>query len=243
MLLQTQQEPLAFLQLRAFCTWQLSRGVFETRFGIKPTAARDLGIYRGIAPGNLDRDTARTRYRPTASFIPIFDSHTARLVAWLLQGFDDGLELGLRLATPCEGSGQLMRQDMSVWGVITRATCAKRPIRFSDLSMSSRRKRREIAPVVLADIGLHWHARAFDRERRRFADFVLTRKVKAPSPDHWLDPSSHRLCTRNTPTIYGIEGAALVPGAELQGHLSRHRRAHAESSMTTHTIIQKGVSN
>lgn len=33
--------------------------------------------------------------------------------------------------------------------------------------------------MAFADNGLRWHVRAFDRERERFGDFVLTRIVKA----------------------------------------------------------------
>lgn len=188
MLSQTQRERLAFLELRAFFIGELSRGDIETRFGIKPAAAsRDLSIYREIAPGNLDYDAAGRRYRPTPSFSPIFEFHSERVLAWLLQGFGDGLELGLRPAAPCEGPGQLVRPSMAILGAVTRAMCGKRPIRISYLSMSSGQKRREIVPVALADNGLRWHVRAFDRERQRFADFVLTRIVKA----HELDNEAH----------------------------------------------------
>jgi len=280
---QTQRERLAFLELRAFFTGELSRGDIETRFGIKPAAAsRDLGIYREMAPGNLDYDSVSRRYRPTASFVPIFEFHCERVLTWFLQGFGDGLELGLRPAAPCEGPGHLVRPDMAILGAITRAMCAKRPVRISYLSMSSGQKRREIVPVALADNGLRWHVRAFDRGRQRFADFVLTRIVKAqefngeaderellgadeqwarivdmelvPHPgvkwpkavetdyamsdgvlriktraalagyvlrrwsidatsDHSLDPASHHLWLRNTPTLYGVQSAVLAPGA------------------------------
>jgi predicted DNA-binding transcriptional regulator YafY len=53
--------------------------------------------------------------------------------------------------------------------------CAKRPVKVSYLSLSSGSKWREIVPVALADNGLRWHVRAFDRQRKRFSDFVLTR--------------------------------------------------------------------
>jgi hypothetical protein len=280
---------LAFLEQRAFFTGELSRGDIETRFGVKPAAAsRDLGIYREMAPKNLDYDSVGRRYRPTASFSPIFEFHCERVLAWLLQGFGDGLELGLRPAMPCEGPGQLVRPNMGVLGAVTRAICAKRALRISYLSMSSGQRRREIVPIALADNGLRWHVRAFDRERQRFADFVLTRIVKAQeldgdtderellgadeqwarivdmelvphpglkwpkaieadygmsdgvlriksraalagyvlrrwsidaSPDHRLDPSSHHLWLRNTPTLYGVDSAALAPGVELLGDL------------------------
>lgn len=49
---------------------------------------------------------------------------------------------------------------------------------MSYLSLSSGNKRREVVPVALADNGLRWHVRAFDRDKARFADFVLTRISK-----------------------------------------------------------------
>lgn len=279
---QSQRERLAFLELRAFFTGELQRGDIESRFGIKPAAAsRDLSIYREIAPSNLDYDQTGRRYRPALDFKPVFEFHSERVLAWLLQGFGDGLELGLKQAAPCEGPGQLVRPDMEVLAAITRALCAKRPIRISYLSLSSGPKRREIVPVALADNGLRWHVRAFDREHQRFSDFVLTRIAKAQAldseaeehellgadeqwarivdielvphpgiqwpkaveadyamndgvlriktraalagyvlrrwsidatPDHSLDPTSHHLWLRNTPTLYGVESAALAPG-------------------------------
>ena len=60
-----------------------------------------------------------------------------------------------------------------------RTMCAKKALRVNYLSLSSGAKKREIVPVALADNGLRWHVRAFDRERGRFGDFVLTRIAKA----------------------------------------------------------------
>ena len=37
---------------------------------------------------------------------------------------------------------------------------------------------RELVPVALADNGLRWHVRAFDRKSKEFRDFVLTRMEK-----------------------------------------------------------------
>lgn len=177
---QTQRERLAFLELRAFFTGELRRGDIEARFGIKPAAAsRDLSLYREIAPDNLDYDQASRCYRPSDSFKPVHEFHSERVLAWLLQGFGDGLDLGLKQAAPCEGPGQLVRPDMAVLGAITRSMCARKALRVSYLSLSSGAKRREIVPVALADNGLRWHVRSYDRERERFSDFVLTRIAKA----------------------------------------------------------------
>lgn len=182
---QTQRERLAFLELRAFFTGELRRGDIEARFGIKPAAAsRDLSLYREIAPGNLDYDQASRCYRPSSSFKPVHEFHSERVLAWLLQGFGDGLDLGLKQVAPCEGPGQLVRPDMEVLGAITRSMCAKKAVRVNYLSLSSGAKKREIVPVALADNGLRWHVRSYDRERKRFSDFVLTRIAKAQEIDH-----------------------------------------------------------
>lgn len=173
---QTQRERLAFLELRAFFTGELRRSDIEARFGIKPAASsRDLALYRELAPANLEYDTASRCYRPSQSFRPVFQFNPDRVLAWLLQGFGDGLELGLKPAAPCEGPGQLTKPDLKALGSITRSMCARRAVRIHYLSLSSGAKEREIVPVALADNGLRWHVRAFDRDGQRFADFVLTR--------------------------------------------------------------------
>jgi len=183
-LAQAQQERLAFLELRAFFTGELRRGDIEARFGVKPAAAsRDLSAYREFAETNLIYDTADRCYRPTPEFRPLFEFSTERVLAWLLQGFGDGLDLKQRMPAPCEGPGNLVKPDLEVLGAITRAMCAKRALRVSYLSLSSGGKRREIVPVALADNGLRWHVRAYDRERGRFSDFVLTRLSKPQQLD------------------------------------------------------------
>lgn len=177
---QTQRERLAFLEMRAYFTGELRRADIEARFGIKPAASsRDIGVYREIAPENLDYDSAGRCYRPSEGFRPLFEFQSERVLAWLLQGFGDGLDIRQKQVAPCEGPGNLIKPDMEVLGTLTRAMCAKKALRVNYLSLSSGAKKREIVPVALADNGLRWHVRAFDRERGRFGDFVLTRIAKA----------------------------------------------------------------
>jgi len=282
---QAQRERLAFLELHAFFTGELRRSDIEARFGIKPAAAsRDLTLYREIAPANLDYDPTKRCYCPSGTFTPTFPFNSDRVLAWLLQGFGDGLDLKLKPTAPCEGPGQLTKPDLKSLGAITRSMCSRRAVRINYLSLSSGSKRREIVPVALADNGLRWHVRAFDRDRARFSDFVLTRiskvqelegeadekellsadeqwarivemevvphpgieypkaieadygmrdgvlRIKAraalvgyvlrrwnvdASLDHRLDPATHHLWLRNTPTLYGVESAALAPGVSV----------------------------
>jgi len=189
---QIQRERLAFLEMRAFFTGELHRGDIEARYGIKPAAAaRDLRIYRGLSPANLDYDAVGRRYRPTPNFKPLYRFHPERVLSWLLQGFGDGLELAQKQVAPCEGPGQLGQPDIEVLGRVTRAICAKRALRIEYLSLSSGPRKRVIVPLALADNGQRWHVRSYDRERKRFSDFALTRIVKALEIDD--DVADHEL--------------------------------------------------
>jgi WYL domain len=175
---QTQRERLAFF------TGELRRDDIEARFDIKPAAvSRDLSLYRAIALSNLNYDQASRYYRPNSNFKPIHEFHPKRVLAWLLQGFGDGLDLGLRQAAPCEGHGQLVKPDIAVLETIARSICARKALRVNYLSLSSGTKKREIVPVALADNGPRWHVRSFDRERQRFSDFVMTRIANAAEID------------------------------------------------------------
>ncbi len=173
---QAQRERLAYLELRVYFTGELRRGDIEVRFGVKPAAAsRDISAYRKWAVGNLVYDKVERFYRPSPSFNPVFEFYPERVLAWLLQGFGDGLDINQKLPTVCEGPGNLFKPDLAVLGAITRAMCARRALKISYESLSSGAKCRVIVPVALADNGMRWHVRAFDRDRKRFSDFVLTR--------------------------------------------------------------------
>lgn len=58
------------------------------------------------------------------------------------------------------------------------------------------------------------------KTRAALAGYVLRRWSIDASPDHRLDPASHHLWLRNTPTLYGVESAALAPGAAPSGSLA-----------------------
>lgn len=221
---QTQRERLAFLELRAFFTGELRRGDIESRFGVKPAAAsRDLSSYRDIAPNNLDYDAPARCYRPSASFKPVFEFSTERVLAWLVQGFGDGLDLKLRQVTPCEGPGHLVKPDLDVLATITRALVAKHAVRVNYLSLTSGSNPRVLVPVALADNGLRWHVRAFDRERNRFGDFVLTRIAKAQEIDGDVQESEQIGADEQWARIVDLE---LVPHPGITWPSGRGRLWH-----------------
>ena len=69
--------------------------------------------------------------------------------------------------------------DIDVLAPLSRAINLRQAVRICYSSFSSGKQEREIVPFALADNGLRWHARAFDRLRQRFLDLVLTRI-------HWI---------------------------------------------------------
>ena len=177
---QNQKERLAFIELKLYFTGELRRSDIEARFGVKPAAAtRDLALYRECAERNLSYDLPARCYKPSAEFVPLFPFQPDRVLSWLSQGFGDGLVLRLKTVAPYGGPGQLFRPDLSVLSVLTRALCAQQALTIDYLSLSSGLKRRDIVPVALADNGLRWHLRAYDREQQRFGDFVITRITQA----------------------------------------------------------------
>lgn len=189
----SQRERLAYLELKAFFIGELRRGDLEARFSIKPAAAtRDLNAYRERAPGNLAYDRYVKAYVPTECFRPVFPFSAERVLSWLLYGFGDGQGPTVARTIPCEGAGELVQPDFGLLGEITRAIHTGRALRIDYLSLSSGAGKRVIVPVALADNGLRWHVRAYDRQRKRFSDFVLTRITKVKTLDEAAEAHERR---------------------------------------------------
>jgi hypothetical protein len=171
---------LSFIEFKAYFCADLSRADIERRFGVKPAAtARDLATYRRLAPHNLIYDPAQRRYATTEQFSPLFEHTADRVLTWFRSGFGDGLDLKLRRSVPCETASDLVKPDLETLAVLTRAIANKRQVKVSYHSVASGSSAKTLSPLALADTGLRWHLRAYDSERERFADFSLTRIVKA----------------------------------------------------------------
>jgi hypothetical protein len=130
----------------------LRRANIEARFAIKPApSSHDIGEYQGVAPQNLNYDSVDCCYRPSEAFKPLFSFQSERVLAWLLQGFGDGLDIRQKQVIPCVGPSNLIKLDLGMLGTLTRSMCAKRALRINYLLLSSGAKKREIVPVALAN--------------------------------------------------------------------------------------------
>lgn len=183
-LTQTQRERLFYIEVKAFFCGDLTRTDIERRFGVKPAAsARDLNAYRRLAPQNLFYDAGLRRYTTTDSFTPLFQHSAERVLTWLRSGFGDSIDHKIKRTVPCESASGAVKPDIETLATLTRAIAGRHQVKVSYLSLTSGASTKTLCPLALADTGLRWHLRAYDRDRGRFADFVLTRIVKAKMID------------------------------------------------------------
>jgi len=193
-LTKTQRERLAHIEFRAYFLGSVGRKDLSARFGIKEAAAtRDFTKYNELAPRNLNYDTRAKVYIPSDSFKPIFDYSANRVLATLAKGFGDGLKDDLKADQGTdllfETPTQLNQPKLDVLAQISRAITNQQAIEVGYRSLSSGETRREIVPFALVDNGLRWHTRAYDRKRRRFTDFVITRIFQPKLlPDSPVEP-------------------------------------------------------
>lgn len=173
-----QLERLAHIEFLAYFIGKVSRKCIMSRFDIGEAAAtRDLSLYNDMAPGNIIYDPRLKYYVPSETFECRFNLSAQKCLDTLSSGFGDYLTDNnefkvahtLRLTPP----------DLDVTAAITRAITTKRPLEIEYLSVTSGQSKKTLVPFAILDSGLRWHIRAYDRQKSRFADFVINRIINA----------------------------------------------------------------
>lgn len=178
---QPQQERLAYIDFRLYFLGSVGRNDLVVRFGLKEAAAtRDIAKYKELAEENLDYDNKAKLYQVTKEFKALFNYDAIKALDTLSQGIGDDQIAAGKPFISCEIPFQLQKPDIDVLSKLTRAIFNQRPISIQYRSVSSGLSEKVIIPFSLANNGLRWHVRAFDRTKNRFADFVITR-ISNPS--------------------------------------------------------------
>jgi DNA-binding transcriptional regulator YdaS (Cro superfamily) len=173
-----QLERLAHIEFLAYFIGKVSRKCIMSRFDIGEAAAtRDLSLYNDMAPGNIIYDPRLKYYVPSETFECRFNLSAQKCLDTLSSGFGDYLTDNnefkvahtLRLSPP----------NLNVTAAITRAITTKRPLEIEYLSVTSGQSKKTLVPFTILDSGLRWHIRAYDRQKSRFADFVINRIINA----------------------------------------------------------------
>jgi hypothetical protein len=177
---QPQRERLFHIDFRAWFLGRIARQDLTSRFGLSEAAAtRDIALYRSLAEGNLEFDQSAKVYRCSAGFRPLFDHDPRRTLTAICEGIGDDLAGTVVPHLRAEHPLRLNAPRIEVIAPVCRAIAGRQVLRIAYHSLSSGRTEREIVPHALVDTGVRWHVRAFDRQRQRFGDFVMTRIEQA----------------------------------------------------------------
>ncbi|HQQ63863.1 MAG TPA: WYL domain-containing protein [Pseudomonadales bacterium] len=176
---QTQLERLFFIDFRAYFLGEIRRADITARFGVETAAAsRDIALYRERG-GKITLENSSKVYLPDADFVPLYTHSVNGVFTALSQGFGEGVHQQFHSLVPCEIPRQLNSPALAVIAAVSRAIHRKTVLQIEYHSFSSGHTTRDIVPLALANTGSRWHVRAYDRRRKRFTDFVLTR-IKNP---------------------------------------------------------------
>jgi predicted DNA-binding transcriptional regulator YafY len=169
-------ERLVFIDFRCTFLGELRRGDLMARFNIGSAAAtRDIAEYRNTLGGKIQLDSVSKTYRLATGFAPIFAHEVEQALTALSRGFGETQITTSGALINCEIPPHLSTPSLEILAPICRAIHARRAVQIGYSSFSSGKSIREIVPFALANNGLRWHVRAFDRKRVDFVDFVLTR--------------------------------------------------------------------
>jgi hypothetical protein len=185
---QNRRERLVFIDFRLYFLGTVRRSQLCERFGLAPAAAtRDFSLYRKLAPDNLRLDGVTKHYCPAKDVAPRFDHPRDSILTILSLGYIDRIEYGCRPMFSRDIPLSINHPDIPVLAAVRRAINLGQALAVTYHSTSSGLANREIVLFALIDSGLRWHARAFDRFKNEFRDFVLPRisqpGVSIRSPD------------------------------------------------------------
>ena len=168
----SQKEKLEFVELLAYFYGIVNRDDIIKRFSVSSALATNiLSKYNQMAPKNLDYNIHLKSYEISKSFKPIFS------VRMLFE------RIPVYTVPPLHG--KIKDDEIDRIAIISRAIQRVNSLRITYSSMSSGTGTRQIVPVAFANTHLRWHLRAYDRIKKRYADFVFRRisKVKLIKDD------------------------------------------------------------
>ncbi len=190
---------LAFIEERLFWLGEVNRADLVRRFGVSMSqASADIARYLARRPA-IAYDKSAKRYVARDAFRPVLGAPDAKRLLGELRLVDAGIlpvaETSLAAIPPFDATPVPERAaDPYVLRAVLRAMRERRTLDVLYQSMSrSEPIRRQIEPHALAHDGFRWHARAFDRERGEFRDFVLGRMSRPKIGDRSRsDPAEDR---------------------------------------------------
>lgn len=171
-----QRQRLSYLEFCLYFLGEVRRADMMARFDCAPAVVtRDIAAYRQLAPANLGLDPSSKAYQILPGFVPLFEHRLEQVIAALMQGEPYSIETVGGALLPCDYPALLNRPSMAILAAVSRAIRQRSLLKVCYHSANGGVQERIIAPHALIDSGLRLHVRAYDRLRKSFRDFVLTR--------------------------------------------------------------------
>ena len=181
----SQERRLQFIDFRLQWDGRLNRSDLTSFFKISvPQASADIGLYKEIAPGNLDYDASSRTYLAAPGFAPCYptsgtDQYMVQLLALERQTLAPAqsfIEMRPPVATV---ELPARRIDQQALKILLRAIAERGSVQASYQSITRQEAvQREISPHALGYDGVRWHVRAYCHLRKNFRDFVLGRLLQ-----------------------------------------------------------------
>ena len=209
---QAQRERLVYIEFKLRFLGLMNRQDLIARFGIQSAAAtRDIATYKSLATNNIAYNAKARVYTPAADFNPIFKHTEPQLLA--LIWYELGLQLDDQPLILTENATRLSATNTASLAMFTRAIYGHKALDIEYHSMTSGLSKRVIVPFALANNGLRWHARAYDRKSGQFRDFLINRA----KPIELLEERIPRLQTKDADDEWNrIVELHLVPHPKIE---------------------------
>ncbi|GGA32030.1 MULTISPECIES: WYL domain-containing protein [Rhodobacterales] len=171
-----------FIEFQLMWEGAVGRKLLTEQFEISPQQATlDLTSYLDLAPKNMAYDTRRRTYVSRSNFKPVFSGGEAAEYLHQLEmhhhGYRTANEIWPASVPEFDAVAVASRKmDSKVLRAVLEAIDAKTCLTVKYVSLSSDTEgARTLCPHALASDGHRWHMRAFDLEKDRYSDFVLSR--------------------------------------------------------------------
>lgn len=170
------EERLRFIELTLRLKGWCSRADLTKKFDISLSAAtRDFREYKDLCPNNMIFNEVEKHYEINKDeFVPHFPISFKTAIGFI-RNSTNARTIGLSEFDSIQAPPRLSEPDLDVLLKITRAILGNTIIKTEYFSVDNGFSQKKLAPHALIDNGLRWHVRAYDYEKGRFADFVLTR--------------------------------------------------------------------
>jgi predicted DNA-binding transcriptional regulator YafY len=187
-----QRRRYAFIEFQLMWEGTVGRKLLQQKFEISlQQATLDLTSYLDMAPKNMTYDPRQRTYVASSQFRPIFLKGEAS--EYLLQlemlhhGYRDAEEIWPASTPPFDAVTNAARKtDPTILKTVLHAIRDRLCVEVKYVSLSSQSEApRQLFPHAIASDVHRWHMRAFDADKERFSDFVLSRIEKIHLRDNF----------------------------------------------------------